>query len=90
MIETKTLLNKLSKGGCFCNLCNQRVTIDDTENVEYVKSKASGENWYDTSCIKRYRTLEAEEKQTVKKEDLKQQKYFRIGGEYERDFKENY
>ena len=54
MIETKTLLNKLSKGGCFCGLCNQLVTIDDTENVEYVKSKASGEHWYHTSCIKRY------------------------------------
>ena len=57
MIETKTLLNKLSKGGCFCNLCNKPVTIDETENAEYVKSKASGEHWYHTSCIKRYRTL---------------------------------
>ena len=57
MIETKTLLNKLSKGGCFCNLCNQPVTIDETENVEYVKSKASGEHWYHTSCIRRYRTI---------------------------------
>ena len=60
MIETKTLLNKLSKGGCFCNLCNQPVTIDETENLEYVKSKASGEHWYHTSCIKRYRTLGVE------------------------------
>ena len=57
MIETKTLLNKLSKGGCFCNLCNQPVTIDENENVEYVKSKASGEHWYHTSCIKRYGIL---------------------------------
>ena len=57
MIETKTLLNKLSKGGCFCNLCNQPVTIYETENVEYVKSKASGEHWYHTSCIKRYGIL---------------------------------
>ena len=54
MIETKTLLNKLSKGGCFCNLCNQPVTIYENENVEYVKSKASGEHWYHTSCIRRY------------------------------------
>ena len=57
MIETKTLLNKLSKGDCFCGLCNQPVTIDETENAEYVKSKASGEHWYHTSCIKRYKIL---------------------------------
>lgn len=54
MIETKTLLNKLSKGNCFCGFCNKPVTIDEAENVEYVKSKASGEKWYHTSCIKRY------------------------------------
>ena len=33
MIETKTLLNKLSKGGCFWGLCNKPVTIDETENA---------------------------------------------------------
>ena len=57
MIENKTLLNKLSKGGCFCGLCNQPVTINETENVEYVKSKTSGEHWYHTCCIKRYGIL---------------------------------
>lgn len=43
MIENRTLLNKLSKGVCFCGLCNELVTIDDAENVEYVKNKTSGE-----------------------------------------------
>lgn len=56
MIENRTLLNKLSKGFCFCGLCNELVTIDEAENVEYVKNKTSGEKWYHTSCIKRYRT----------------------------------
>lgn len=57
MITNKTLLNKLSKGRCFCGLCNQPVKIDEIENVEYVKSKASKEHWYHTSCIKTYGIL---------------------------------
>ena len=39
---------------------DESITIDEAENAEYVKSKVSGEHWYHTSCIKRYRTLGVE------------------------------